>query len=253
MILDISSLHRSKSDVFDFLPGGAVRVRRLNSFNRLTDYSFHPIELKLNRMIPDISRRFFSILTLGDVGTPVEISQTSWWPSTPFGAIFTSCWFFRSHGLEIVHRWSVPWELFLSYLASIIRLKWRHDCEFLSWAICVMMLSLMTAEIGVSIYQTASMISEISMFDTQFHFWMFLSSEASFGEALRHLSTSHRAILHFFSRGVQNWRHGLHPVLPCPQTGWRRKLNKCLHHYHKLNVFCSGLGAVNRSCSRLTG
>ena len=77
MILDISSLHRSKSDVFDFLPGGAVRVRRLNSFNRLTDYSFHPIELKLNRMIPDISRRFFSILTLGDVGTPVEISQTS--------------------------------------------------------------------------------------------------------------------------------------------------------------------------------
>ena len=55
MILDIGADSRAVLDFFDFLPGGAVLSRLLKSPNRFRAYTSHAIELKLGRVILDIS------------------------------------------------------------------------------------------------------------------------------------------------------------------------------------------------------
>ena len=54
MILDISPHNRSASE-FPILSGGAVGVRLSNYSNQFTANNFYPIQLKLGRMIQDIS------------------------------------------------------------------------------------------------------------------------------------------------------------------------------------------------------
>ena len=87
-MIEYISPHNLRSRIFRFLPGVAVEARLSKYSNRLTGYRFHPIELKLDRMIlgtrthnlsePD----FFPRGRCG--GAPLEI----------FKSIHTACRFY---------------------------------------------------------------------------------------------------------------------------------------------------------------